>query len=298
MELIEALRASPGLLAFSCALLGLCVGSFLNVVAWRLPVMMEHEFRNDAHEMYFEQYGAPPRVPDAERISLTRPASTCSSCKTPIRAWHNVPVLGWLFLKGRCASCGSPISVQYPLVEAFTGVLFVICAARFGWSPQLAGALVVTALLVAMTVIDLRTQFLPDELTLPLLWVGLGATVVPVFADPASAAVGAAAGYVSLWLVARVFEWVTRREKGSAMGEGDFKLLAGLGAWLGWQALPQVILLSALVGSVVGIGLMAARKAEWTSKIPFGPYIAGAGWLAMVYGTTINGAWLDLMATG
>jgi leader peptidase (prepilin peptidase)/N-methyltransferase len=298
MELIEALRASPGLLAFSCALFGMCIGSFLNVVAWRLPVMMEHAFRNDAHEMYFEKYGAPPRVPDEERISLTKPASTCSACKTPIRAWHNIPVFGWLFLQGRCASCKSRISVQYPLVEAATGVLFVVCAMRFGWSPQLAGALFVTSLLVAMTVIDLHTQFLPDELTLPLLWIGLAATTVPVFVDPASAAVGAAAGYLSLWLVARLFELATRREFGTAMGEGDFKLLAGLGAWLGWQALPQVILLSALVGSVVGIGLMAARKAEWTSKIPFGPYIAGAGWLAMVYGSTITDHWLKLTTPG
>jgi leader peptidase (prepilin peptidase)/N-methyltransferase len=298
MELIEALRASPGLLAFSCALFGLCIGSFLNVVAWRLPVMMEHAFRNDAHEMYFERYGAPPRVPDDERISLTKPASTCASCKTPIQARHNLPVLGWLWLKGRCAKCGSPISVQYPLVEAVTGALFVVCAMRFGWSPQLAGALFVTSLLVAMTVIDLRTQFLPDELTLPLLWIGLAVTAVPVFVEASSGAVGAAAGYLSLWLVARVFELATRREFGTAMGEGDFKLLAGLGAWLGWQALPQVILLSALVGSVVGLSLMAARKAEWTSRIPFGPYIAGAGWLAMVYGADISGAWMRLTVPG
>jgi leader peptidase (prepilin peptidase)/N-methyltransferase len=282
--LIELLQTSPGLLAACCGFLGLCVGSFLNVLAHRLPLMIEQDFRDACRE----QFGVP--APDEKpRVSLVKPASSCPHCGAPIRPWHNLPVLGWLILRGRCADCAKPISVQYPLVEAFTGLLSVVCVWRFGFSPQLAAALVLSWALIALTVTDLRTMYLPDNLTLPLLWLGLLLSLPGVYTDPKSAILGAAAGYLSLWSVYWGFKLLTGKE---GMGYGDFKLLAALGAWLGWGALPQIILLSAVVGAAVGIGLMLARKAEWSTRIPYGPYIAGAGWIALIWGEAINRAWL------
>ena len=287
--MLELLQTSPATLTVCVAFLGLCVGSFLNVVAYRLPKMIEQEFADACRE----QFGV-PADDGAPRVSLSSPPSTCPSCNARIKPWHNLPVVGWLMLRGKCASCSARISVQYPIVELVTGILSVACVWRFGFSPQLAAALVMTWALVALTVTDLHTMYLPDNITLPLLWLGLLLSLKPVFADPVSAIAGAAVGYLLLWSIFWAFKLATGKE---GMGYGDFKLMGALGAWFGWQLLPQVVLLSAVVGAAVGISLMAVRKAEWSSKIPFGPYIAGAGWIAMIWGDEINRTYLG-MATG
>ena len=288
--MLELLESSPATLTVCVALVGLCVGSFLNVVAYRLPRMIEQDFRREAREFL----RLPVRL-DRQPVSLSSPASTCPACGVGIKPWHNLPVLGWLLLRGRCANCAAPISVQYPVVELLTGVLSVACAWRFGFSPQLAAALVLTWSLVALTVTDLHTMYLPDSITLPFLWLGLVLSVVPVFADPSSAIVGAAVGYGLLWSIYWVFKLATGKE---GMGYGDFKLMGALGAWFGWQSLPQIVLLSAVVGAAVGITLMVVRKAEWSSRIPFGPYIAGAGWIALIWGDQINRSYLGMSGLG
>lgn len=284
--MIDLLVSSPMLLAVFTGFLGLCVGSFLNVVAHRMPLMLEQDFADACRA----QFGT-PSDDGKPRVNLVTPPSRCPGCDARIKPWHNIPVLGWLILRGRCAACGTKISVQYPLVELITGLFSVVCAWRFGVSPQLVGALILSWTLIALTVIDLRTLYLPDNLTLPLLWLGLLLSVAPVFASPVASIIGAAAGYLVLWNVFWSFKLVTGKE---GMGYGDFKLLAALGAWLGWQALPQIILLSALVGAAVGISLILVRKAEWSSQIPFGPYLAGAGWIALIWGQSINQTYLGV----
>lgn len=290
MPLIEGLQTSPGLLLFAVTLLGLCVGSFLNVLAYRLPLRIEQDFRDACRE----SFGVPAPVDNEPKVSLWRPGSFCPECRTPIRLRHNLPVIGWLMLRGRCAACGARISPQYPIVEAVTGLMSALCAWRFGYGPELAAALLLTWTLIALTVTDLRTLYLPDDLTLPLLWLGLLLSLWDVFADSRASIVGAVAGYGVLWSIYWLFKLATGKE---GMGYGDFKLLGALGAWLGWQALPQIILLSALVGAAVGLSLMLARKAQWSSRIPFGPYIAGAGWLALMWGESINRVYLGMMTS-
>jgi leader peptidase (prepilin peptidase)/N-methyltransferase len=288
--MLELLESSPAVLTVCVAFLGLCVGSFLNVVAYRLPRMIEQDFRREAREFL-----RLPVRPERQPVSLSSPSSSCPACGVGIKPWHNLPVVGWLMLRGRCANCAKPISVQYPLVELFTGVLSVACVWRFGYSPQLMAALVLTWALVALTVTDLHTMYLPDNITLPLLWLGLVLSTVPMFAEARSAIIGAAAGYGVLWSVYWAFKLATGKE---GMGYGDFKLMGALGAWFGWQALPQIVLLSALVGAAIGIALMAARKVEWSSRIPFGPYIAGAGWIALIWGDEINRTYLGMAGLG
>jgi leader peptidase (prepilin peptidase)/N-methyltransferase len=284
MTLAQGLQASPGMLLLATVLLGLVIGSFLNVVILRLPRMMELAWKREAREVL----DLPAE--DAPAFSLVRPASTCPKCQSGIKPWHNVPVVSWLLLRGRCANCQTRISAQYPLVELACGVLSGLCAVKFGWSPQLAAALLFTWVLLALAVIDLRTTLLPDDLTLPLLWLGLGLSLVPVFAAPEAAIVGALAGYLSLWTVFQLFKLVTGKE---GMGYGDFKLLAAIGAWLGWSALPMVILLSSLVGAVVGIGMIVFMRHDRRVPIPFGPYLAAAGWLGMMYGDALKGMYLS-----
>lgn len=283
MTLFEGLRASPALLVFVVTVLGLLIGSFLNVVILRLPRMMEQAWKREAREAL----ELPPL--DEERVSLIRPASCCPNCRAPIKPWHNIPVLGWLWLRGRCANCHTSISVQYPIVEAVSGLLSAACAWHFGYGPALLAALVMSWMLLALAVIDLRTTLLPDDLTLPLLWLGLLLALAPLFADLPSAVIGAAAGYLLLWSIFWLFKLVTGKE---GMGYGDFKLLAALGAWLGWQALPMIVLLSSVVGAVVGIGLILFRRHGRNVPIPFGPYLAAAGWIALVFGAQISEAYL------
>ena len=283
MTLLEGLRTSPTSLVAVVAILGLLVGSFLNVVILRLPRMMEQNWKRDARDALDL-----PAV-EEERLSLSHPPSCCPSCRAPIRPWQNVPVISWLVLRGRCANCHAPISAQYPLVEIASALLSAICAWHFGYSPALVAALILSWVLLVLAVIDLRTQLLPDDLTLPLLWLGLLLALVPLFADLRSAVIGAIAGYLVLWSVFWLFKLVTGKE---GMGYGDFKLLAALGAWLGWQSLPTIVLLSSVVGALVGIGLIVFRRHGREVPIPFGPYLAAAGWLTLVFGTQIQNAYL------
>jgi leader peptidase (prepilin peptidase)/N-methyltransferase len=283
---VSWLAASPWAFVVLAAVFGLLVGSFLNVVIHRLPIVLERQWRAQAAEI--EGRAAPAA---GERYNLVHPRSRCPACNAPIRAIHNVPVLSWLVLRGRCAACRAPISMRYPLVELATGVAFAAVAWQFGFGLQAALGLVFTAYLIALTGIDIDKQLLPDLLTLPLLWIGLIASVWPgaagAQAPPATAfdaIAGAAIGYVFLWLVFQLFRLLTGKE---GMGYGDFKLFGAIGAWLGWQMLPLVLLLAAVVGAVVGILLIALRRHGRSVPIPFGPYLAGAGWIAMLWGPQI-----------
>jgi len=289
MDWLGLLAQSPALVQGAALVLGLLVGSFLNVVALRLPVMMERAWRGECAELLGQS------APADEPLSLTHPPSRCPHCGHAIRPWENVPVLSWLLLRGRCSACAGPIAVRYPIVEAATGVLSLIVAWQLGWGWALAGALPLTWGLVALTVIDLDHQLLPDQITLPFLWLGLLLNAFGVYTDPVSAILGAAAGYLSLWAVYQVFRRLTGKE---GMGYGDFKLLALFGAWLGWQMLPQVILLSALVGAIVGISLILLRRHGRDVPIPFGPYLAAAGWVALLWGEQINAAYLRFAGIG
>lgn len=284
MSLFEALHSTPGFLVLTAALLGLIVGSFLNVVILRLPRMMEQAWQRECREI-LHLASAP-----VEKISLVSPPSRCPSCGSNIKPWQNIPLFSWLILRGKCASCQAPISVQYPLVEACSGILSAICAMHFGWSAQLLPALILTWALIALTVIDLRTLLLPDDITLPLMWMGLALSFWAVFTDLHSAVAGAMAGYLSLWSVFHLFKLVTGKE---GMGYGDFKLFAALGAWLGWQNLPMIILLSSIVGATVGISLVVLKRHGRDVPIPFGPYLAGAGWIALIWGDAIKAAYFS-----
>ena len=284
------LEAWPGLLYIASLAVGLVVGSFLNVVAYRLPIMLERAWRAEAATVNGEEPAA------EERFDLAWPGSRCVHCNATIRAWQNIPVLSWLLLKGRCASCDGAISPRYPIVEALTGLFSVVIAWHFGPTWATAAALILTWFLIALTLIDLDHKLLPDNLTLPLMWLGILLCLFehdgqPLFVDLRSSVIGAAAGYLSLWSVYHLFRIVTGKE---GMGYGDFKLLAALGAWLGWQMLPLVIVLSAAVGSIVGIGLIVTGQRSRQSQIPFGPYLAGAGWLALLYGNAMMDWYLGL----
>jgi len=289
--IVQLLAESPALLQGCAAVLGLLVGSFLNVVALRLPVMMERAWRRECAELLGSGGAHVSEAP----FSLLQPPSRCPHCGHAIRAWENVPVLSWLLLRGQCDACAKPISIRYPVVEAVTGLLSWGVAWQLGWGWQLAAALPLTWALIALTVIDIDHQLLPDQITLPFLWLGLLLNAFGVFTDPVSAILGAVAGYLSLWTVYQVFRRLTGKE---GMGYGDFKLLALFGAWLGWQMLPQIVLISALVGSVVGVTLIALRRHGRDVPIPFGPYLAAAGWIALLWGERINAGYLQFAGIG
>jgi leader peptidase (prepilin peptidase)/N-methyltransferase len=281
---VEIFEAWPLALLVVAGLLGLVVGSFLNVVAYRLPVMMERAWRAQCEELKTQPFTPPAHIADSKRFDLWWPPSTCPGCGHAIAVRHNLPVIGFLWLKGRCASCGAKISPRYPTVEAFAAALGLTVAYVFGPSWQTVAALGFAWTLLALTLIDLDHKLLPDSLTLPLLWAGLLVNVPGLFATLPSSVLGAAAGYLALWSVYKLFKLVTGKE---GMGYGDFKLLAALGAWLGWQLLPVVILLSAVVGSVVGIALIAFGGRSSQTAIPFGPYLAAAGFIALLWGERI-----------
>ncbi len=294
-ELIAVYADDPVLFACAVFVFGLLVGSFLNVVIYRLPIMLDREWRSQAAEILGTADSAQTTVV-VERFNLVTPRSACPACKAPIKAWQNIPVISWLVLRGKCAACRAPISARYPLVELATGLMSAAVAWHFGFGSTAACALIVTWALIALTGIDLDHQLLPDGITLPLLWAGLLAAVVvgPVRGSalpvsPRDAIIGAAAAYVSLWLVYHAFRLVTGKE---GMGYGDFKLYAALGAWLGWKLLPLVILLSAATGAIIGIGLILFRGRNRSTPMPFGPYLAAAGWLAMPYGDSLMHGYL------
>jgi leader peptidase (prepilin peptidase) / N-methyltransferase len=278
---VEIFEAWPLALLVVAGLLGLVVGSFLNVVAYRIPIMMERAWRAQCEELKTQPFTAPTHVADDKRFDLWWPPSACPGCGQAIAAQHNVPVIGFLWLKGRCAKCGAKISPRYPLVEAFAALLALTTAYVFGPTWQTVAALGFAWTLLALTLIDLDHKLLPDSLTAPLLWAGLLVNVPGLFTTLSSSVVGAAVGYLALWSVYKLFKLMTGKE---GMGYGDFKLLAAIGAWLGWQLLPVVILLSAVVGSVVGIALIAFSGRSSQTAIPFGPYLAAAGFVALLWG--------------
>jgi leader peptidase (prepilin peptidase) / N-methyltransferase len=283
---MSLLAASPALFAAVAGLFGLLIGSFLNVVIHRLPLVLERQWRAHSAEIAGQAV-----APEKEPFGLVRPRSRCPSCQAPIRAIHNIPVLSYLALGGRCASCRAPISPRYPVVELATAAAFAAVAWHFGFGLQAALGIVFTAYLIALTGIDVDRQLLPDVLTLPLLWIALLASLwhdaTFSFAPPVAmpdALIGAAAGYLSLWAVFQLFRLVTGKE---GMGYGDFKLFAAIGAWLGWQMLPLVLILAAVVGAAVGIALIALRRHGRDVPIPFGPYLASAAWIALLWGPAI-----------
>ena len=277
MLILDALASSQTLFVSTAVALGLIVGSFLNVVILRLPVMMQKSWRQQCVE-YLELEAEPDEEP---AFNLVTPRSRCPGCGRGIMAWQNIPVLSWLALRGRCGACGQSISPRYPIIEALTGVLTGCVAYHFGYGAPAAAGMALTWALIALTWIDLDHQLLPDDITLPFLWLGLALSLVPVFASPADAILGAVGGYGVLWCVFHGFKQLTGKE---GMGHGDFKLLAVLGAWFGWKLLPLVIFFASAVAAIVGIALIAFRNHNRQMPIPFGPYLAAAGWLAMLYG--------------
>lgn len=262
---------------------GALIGSFLNVVILRLPPRIMHEWRCQCRELL-----ETPGEDDPAPPGLVLARSKCPACGYQLSALENIPLLSYLFLKGRCSSCKQKISPRYPVVEALTGLAFVLVVWKFGLSEQAAYAMVFTGFLLAMSGIDIDHQLLPDNLTLPLLWAGLLLSLGSGFTDPVSSLIGAAAGYLVLWFIYHLFKIATGRE---GMGYGDFKLLAAIGAWLGWQLLPQVILISSLVGAVTGIAMLAVNRNRKGQPIPFGPFLATAGWIALIWGDRINDAY-------
>ena len=283
MSVIDIFSQSPWLFTGTALVLGLVVGSFLNVVIHRLPKMLEHEWKVQCAELDGRE------VTVTERYSLVLPPSACPHCGHKIGALENIPLLSYLWLRGRCSQCKTPISPRYPIVEAITGLISAYAAWHFGFGGVAVAALVLCWALIALTFIDLDTQLLPDDITLPLLWLGLLLNMGGLFTDLQSAVIGVMAGYLALWSVYWLFKLVTGKE---GMGYGDFKLLAALGAWFGWQLLPVIILLSSLVGAVVGIALIVFARHGRSVPIPFGPYLAGGGLVAMFWGQTLTQAYL------
>ncbi|WP_301100798.1 A24 family peptidase [Propionivibrio sp.] len=269
-----------------CGFLGLLVGSFLNVVIHRLPKMMDNDWRCQCAELL----GAEPL--STEALSLVRPRSRCPECGHPITALENIPLISWLALRGQCSACHTSISPRYPMVEVLTSLLTALGAAHFGFGWAATGGILLIWCLIALTFIDFDTQLLPDSITLPLLWAGLLFNLFGTYTDLQSAVVGAMAGYLTLWSVYWSFKLATGKE---GMGYGDFKLLAALGAWLGWQILPLTILLSSLVGALVGIALILLAKRGRNVPIPFGPYLATAGLIALFWGKELTQTYLRLM---
>lgn len=321
---IQVLASSQALWLGIVFVFSLLIGSFLNVVIHRVPIMLQREWRSQAEEILQgdSDQGAGDSQNEAERrvadrgqhtvaqqsdratahspqltalYNLVVPRSACPHCGAQIKAWQNVPVISYLLLKGKCANCGAKISPRYPIVELLTALLSAAVAWKFGITWYTGAALVLTWVLIALTFIDFDTQLLPDNMTLPLMWLGLLISLAPAIAelglpvDTRSSILGAVAGYLSLWSVYQLFKLITGKE---GMGYGDFKLFAALGAWLGWQMLPLVILLSAFTGAVVGITLIIARGRDKNIPIPFGPYLAAAGWIALMWGDTLVSSYL------
>ncbi len=284
MDFISYLQHNPLAFFTYVGLLGLMVGSFLNVVIHRLPIMMEQDWRAQCLEFLKQE-----ETNKEPTLTLSTPRSRCPHCGHKIKATENIPIISYLFLKGKCSECTAPISIRYPLIELATCLLSLAVAWRFGISSQTAFALLLTWALISLSMIDFDHKLLPDSITLPFLWLGLLLSLWSTFTSPESAIIGATAGYLSLWSVFQLFRLITGKE---GMGFGDFKLLALFGAWLGWQYLPQIIMLSSLVGALIGIALIIVRGRDRNIPIPFGPYLAIAGWISLLWGDYINQVYL------
>ncbi len=288
MEALEFIARESAIFITVVGLVGLLVGSFLNVVIYRLPVMMEQGWRKDCLEFLGQK-----AEPDAskEPFNLVYPNSRCPGCGAIIKPYQNIPVISYLCLKGKCAQCSIPISPRYPLIEAFTALTSALVAWHFGVTAQTGFALLLTWSLIALSFIDIDHRLLPDSITLPVLWLGLFLSIFGLYTDSHASIIGAVAGYLSLWGVFHLFKLLTGKE---GMGYGDFKLLSLFGAWLGWQYLPAIILLSSLVGAVIGTAMIVLSKHDRNTPIPFGPYLAAAGWIALLWGQDINQAYLKI----
>ncbi|MEC7369727.1 MAG: A24 family peptidase [Pseudomonadota bacterium] len=267
---------------------GLSIGSFLNVVVHRLPIMLKQEWQSEARLLLDVQV---PDKQESKRYNLVTPRSACPACGQPISAIHNIPLISYLLLKGRCASCQARIALRYPLLELVTGVATVTVISVLGPTMQGMLACLLTYSLIALSQIDFETKLLPDDITLPILWLGLIANIYDTFTDLQSAVIGTVLGYLALWTVYQGFRVITGKE---GMGFGDFKLLALLGAWLGWQALTFIILMSSIIGTLVGITLILLGR-DRNDAIPFGPYLAGAGWISLLWGDILLSRYLQVL---
>ena len=293
MSFVDLFNVGNGLI------FGLLVGSFLNVVIFRLPIILYNGWKKDCCEFLKEHGDGETKVffsnkkedtDKVENFNLAVPRSHCPACKSPIKIWQNIPLISYLLLRGKCNNCQTPISLRYPTIELITGLLTAFLISVYGLTNEAYLAMFLTWCLICLTMIDIDHQLLPDNITLPLLWVGLIANSFSLFTDLNSALFGAALGYLSLWSVYWAFKLLTGKE---GMGFGDFKLLAALGAWMGWQMLPLIILLSSLVGAIIGIGAIVALGKDKNKPIPFGPYLAIAGWIAFIWGTQITETYLN-----
>jgi leader peptidase (prepilin peptidase)/N-methyltransferase len=282
MEMLQSLESTPALFYTTVVVLGLVIGSFLNVVIHRVPIILKYNWSRQCRELHEPDH----EDDDAANkpFNLLRPASHCPVCGHRIRAIENIPVASYIFLRGRCAACHTRIPPRYPVIELATSILSVFTAIHFGYTPQTAAALAFTWMIIPLCVIDYDEQLLPDCITLPLLWAGLVLSLADIFIDSRESIIGALSGYLCLWVVYHLFKLATGKE---GMGYGDFKLLAAIGAWVGWQALPVVILFSSVVGAMTGILLIAIKGHQRSQPIPFGPFLACAGWITLLWGQNI-----------
>ncbi|WP_028835605.1 MULTISPECIES: prepilin peptidase [unclassified Pseudoalteromonas] len=296
IDITAAMQSHLWFYLTTIGLVSLCIGSFLNVVIYRLPLMMQKEWQTECRLLLADELTCPKAKQTSEyttdTFNLVKPNSCCPKCKAAIKPWQNIPIISWLFLKGKCATCDNPISIRYPSVEAITAILSLVVAYTFGATEQALLYIVVTWALVALTFIDIDHMLLPDQLTLPLLWLALIASVMGHTIAPSDAIIGAACGYLSLWSVFWLFKLITGKE---GMGYGDFKLLAVFGAILGWQSLLTIILLSSVVGAVIGIALLSIQGKDKATPIPFGPYLAIAGWITMLWGTQLQNSYFNFI---
>ncbi len=286
--LLETLQNSPAILISIVFVIGVLIGSFLNLVIYRLPIMMQRQWRQEC-QSFLEL----PLTDADQRFNLALPASHCPHCKKPIKAYDNIPLISFCLLAGKCRHCQSAISMRYPLIELFTGLCSALIAWRFGFSVAMWFALLLTWCLIAQSFIDIDHKLLADSISLPMLWLGLLLSVFSIYTNSHDSIIGAIGGYLSLWGVYQLFKLATGKD---GMGYGDFKLLAMLGAWLGWQYLPLIILLSSVVGAVIAVSMVVSKKCELNQAIPFGPYLAAAGWLALIWGAELNQLYLNLIA--
>ncbi|MDN3653579.1 A24 family peptidase [Thalassotalea ponticola] len=297
-DLISLFNQYPVAFYSSCAVLGLLVGSFLNVVIYRLPKMMQAEWACECRELLADELteeakkSAKQSAEQSAAMTLSKPASSCPKCGAKIKPWQNIPVISWLLLRGKCAKCSNPISMRYPIIELLSGLASLVVAMHFGVTWQALFMIVLTWCLIALTMIDFDHMILPDQITLPLVWLGLILGLNNVFVSLDQAVIGAIAGYMSLWSIYWLFKLATGKE---GMGYGDFKLFAVFGAWFGWQLLPLLILMASLVGAVIGVSLILFKRHEGSKPIPFGPYLAIAGWICALWGQQIWARYMGLL---